>query len=73
MSADDSGYQTWENGTELNGGGNVWAPLAGNEETGIVYLASSSPHYDFYGGDRLGDNLYTDSVIALNAHTGEKL
>ncbi|CAD5125057.1 DgyrCDS13300 [Dimorphilus gyrociliatus] len=69
----DTGYSTWENGTEYNGGGNVWAPLAGDSETGIVYMASSSPHYDFYGGDRLGDNLYTDSVIALNAHSGKKL
>lgn len=57
----------------MNGGGNVWSPLAGDEETGILYMASSSPHFDFYGGNRIGDNLYTDSVIALKAHSGVKL
>ena len=40
--------------------------------SGLVYIASSSPHFDFHGGDRIGDNLYTDTVIAIDVETGVK-
>ena len=42
-----------------------------DESTGIVYIPTGSPVYDFYGADRKGNNLFSDSLIALNARTGK--
>ncbi|MBK9467516.1 MAG: hypothetical protein IPO20_06020 [Gammaproteobacteria bacterium] len=53
------------------GGGNVWSSMAVDQELDLVYLPTTSPSGDFYGGDRAGDNNYTTSVVALRGATGE--
>lgn len=63
--------ETWGHGTEGFGGGNVWTLMAADDDLDLVYLPTSAPSGDFYGGDRPGDNLYTSSVVALRGSTGE--
>ena len=68
------GSETWPKGYDTYiGGGNVWGEITVDYARGIVYLPTSSPTYDFYGADRVGNNLYTDSIVALQASTGKKL
>lgn len=55
------------------GGANSWAGMSLDHERGIVYVPTGSASYDFYGGDRPGDNLYGNCVLALNARSGEKI
>lgn len=63
---------SWQEGSaNRTGAANVWATISVDEENGLVYLPSSSPSPDFYGGERLGNNDYANSVIALDAETGE--
>jgi quinoprotein glucose dehydrogenase len=65
---------TWEplvqEGIEA-GHANVWAPMSSDEEAGLVFLPTSSPSPDFWGGKRPGNNEHADSVVALHAETGE--
>ena len=68
------GYETWpEDGWERLGGANSWAGMSLDEERGIVYVPTGSAAFDFWGGNRLGDNLFANSIIALNAETGERI
>jgi quinoprotein glucose dehydrogenase len=53
------------------GHANVWAPMSADEERGLVFLPTSSPSPDFWGGKRPGNNAHSDSVVALRADTGE--
>jgi quinoprotein glucose dehydrogenase len=53
------------------GGANVWAPMSVDEDRGLVFLPTSSPSPDFWGGKRPGNNEHADSVVALRAETGE--
>jgi quinoprotein glucose dehydrogenase len=53
------------------GHANVWAPMSGDEELGLVFLPTSSPSSDFWGGKRPGNNAHADSVVALRAESGE--
>jgi quinoprotein glucose dehydrogenase len=53
------------------GHANVWAPMSVDEERGLVFLPTSSPSPDFWGGKRPGNNAHADSVVALRAETGE--
>ncbi len=53
------------------GHGNVWAPMSADEERGLVFLPTSSPSTDFWGGKRLGNDAHANSVVALRAETGE--
>jgi quinoprotein glucose dehydrogenase len=53
------------------GHANVWAPMSSDEERGLVFLPTSSPSPDFWGGKRPGNNEHADSVVALRAETGE--
>jgi quinoprotein glucose dehydrogenase len=69
--ADEPGHETWETGSRLTGAANVWSTITADLERGWVFLPVSTPSPDFYGGDRLGANVYSDSVVALDAHTGE--
>ncbi|MCB1688295.1 MAG: pyrroloquinoline quinone-dependent dehydrogenase [Halioglobus sp.] len=66
----DPAMQTWQT-APVNGGGNVWSGMVVDEALDLVYLPTSSPSVDFYGGDRPGDNAYADSVVALRGATGE--
>ena len=68
------GYETWPTDAYLkSGGANVWAGFSLDEERGIVYAPTGSPSFDFYGGDRIGSNLFANSIIALNANTGKRI
>jgi len=63
---------SWLNGSaERTGHANVWAPMSVDEKRGWVFLPTSSPSPDFFGGERPGDNRYANSVVALDGATGE--
>ncbi len=68
----EPGYETWETGTTRSGAANVWSTVTADVARGLVFLPVSTPSPDFYGGDRPGSNLYSDSVVALDANTGER-
>jgi quinoprotein glucose dehydrogenase len=71
-SPDNPARDSWAgNSADISGGANAWAPLSVDAKLGLVYIPTSAPSPDFYGGHRAGDNLYANSVVALNAHTGE--
>lgn len=68
------GNETWEDGSwEYTGNTSAWAPLSGDEELGYVYIPMEMPTGDLYGGHRLGDNLFADSLVCLDAKTGERV
>ena len=68
------GYDTWENGSaEYTGGTNIWSLISVDEELGYVYLPFGTPSNDFYGGHRLGDNLFAESLVCLDATTGKRV
>ena len=70
----EPGSETWEEGSNAyTGAANVWTMMAVDEERGYVYLPTSTPTNDFYGGHRKGDNLYAESIVCLDAETGEKV
>jgi quinoprotein glucose dehydrogenase len=72
--AGEFGVETWENdGWRHTGGANVWSTITADVERGLVFLPVSTAGPDFYGGDRLGANLFSDSVVALRAATGERV
>jgi len=70
--AGEPGYETWRSGTRLTGATNVWSTITADLARGLVFLPVSTPSPDFFGGDRFGDDLYSDSVVALDAKTGAK-
>src|SRR5215207_10570606 len=53
------------------GGANAWSVIAADTARGLVFVPTSSPSPDYFGGERLGDNRYANSVVALRAATGE--
>ncbi len=68
----DPASKSWAKGTgEGFGAGNVWANMAVDPALDMVYLPTTSPSGDFYGGDRVGNNNYTSSVVALKGSTGK--
>ncbi len=68
----DFGATTWEDGSWKNSGGaNVWSTITADLERGLVFLPVSTATPDFYGGDRPGMNLFSDSLVALNARDGK--
>ena len=67
------GFESWlDGGIEFTGNAGVWAPLSGDPELGLVYLPVESATGDRYGGDRPGDNLFSDSIVAVDIKTGER-
>ena len=71
-SPDDPASATWQGEQPpREGHANVWAPMSVDLERGLVFLPTSSPSPDFFGGLRPGDNRYANSVVALEAETGE--
>ncbi len=58
---------------EYTGNTNMWAWPSADEELGYVYLPLSTPTNDYYGGHRPGDNLFAESLVALDARTGERI
>jgi quinoprotein glucose dehydrogenase len=72
QSASDPGAETWENESwRRNGHANVWAPMALDEQRGLLYLPTSTPTSDYYGGNRPGANLFAESLVCLDASTGK--
>ncbi|EDY84138.1 Cytochrome c subfamily, putative [Verrucomicrobiia bacterium DG1235] len=70
----EAGYETWpEEAYKSVGGANVWTGMAVDVERGIVFCPTGSAAFDFWGGDRIGQNLYANCLIALNAKTGERI
>jgi len=66
-----SEQSSWEsNSWEVTGAANVWSTMAADPKLNLVYLPTTSPSPDFYGGKRLGDNKYANSVVALDLTTG---
>jgi quinoprotein glucose dehydrogenase len=67
------GHDTWEgDGWEYTGNISSWAPLSADSERGLVYAVTDTPTNDYYGGDRLGGNLFGTSILALDVETGER-
>ncbi|MDE3195038.1 MAG: PQQ-binding-like beta-propeller repeat protein, partial [Acidobacteriota bacterium] len=68
------GYDTWpKDAYKYMGGVDVWGEITVDEKRGIVYLPTASAKYELYGGDRPGNNLYADCILALDARTGKYL
>lgn len=68
----EPGYETWPpNAYKEVGGVNSWAGMSLDVERGIVYIPTGSPAFDFYGGNRKGQNLYGNCLLALEASTGK--
>ncbi|HEY6814688.1 MAG TPA: PQQ-binding-like beta-propeller repeat protein [Croceibacterium sp.] len=70
----EPGSDTWpEKDRERFGGGHNWSEFTVDAENGIAFIPTGSPRFDFYGGNRPGDNLYGNSLLALDARTGKRL
>jgi quinoprotein glucose dehydrogenase len=69
------GYDTWEDTSSYRfiGGANAWSGLTLDNDKGIVFAATGSAAYDFYGGKRKGANLFANCLIALDASTGKRI
>lgn len=68
------GSETWpEEDREKFGGVHNWSESTLDPELGIIYIPTGTARYDFYGGNRPGDNLFANSIIALDARTGERI
>ena len=68
------GYETWpKDAYKYVGGVNNWGSMSVDDERGIVYIPLGSGNYDFYGADRLGENLFANCILALDARTGKRL
>lgn len=68
----DAMYPEWAaNAPVVTGSANAWAPLSADPDLGLVYVPTGSASPDFYGGARLGDNRYANSVVALDIATGD--
>ena len=68
------GYETWpEKDHKKFGGVHNWSELTIDTNTGIAYIPTGTARYDFYGGNREGDNLFADSILALDVETGKRV
>ena len=73
-SPDEFGSDTWQNESwRYSGNANVWGMLAGDSELGHVYLPTGTSTSDYYGGHRPGDNLFAESIIAVDVETGQRV
>ena len=70
----EEGVETWKNDSwSYSGNANVWSIMSADEELGYVYLPTTTPTNDYYGGHRLGDNLFAESLVCVDARTGKKV
>jgi quinoprotein glucose dehydrogenase len=68
------GYKTWpKDAWKYSGAANNWAGMSLDTKRGIVFVPTGSAAFDFYGANRVGDNLFADCLIALDAKTGKRL
>ena len=71
---DEFGNDSWEGDSwRHTGNTGVWAPISVDEDLGYVYLGVETPTNDWYGGHRLGDNLFANSLVCVDAKTGERV
>ena len=71
----EEGYTTWDqpDAYQYSGGANAWSGFSLDNKKGILFAGTGSASYDFYGGKRLGNNLYANCLLALDARTGKRL
>jgi len=70
----EAGTESWKDGAwKIGGAANAWASMAVDSELGTVYAATSTPSNDLYGGHRPGDNLFAETLLCLDAETGERI
>lgn len=71
----EAGYDTWQDAQAWQhiGGANNWAGMTLDEARGIVFVPTGSASFDFYGGKRLGDNLFANTLLALDAANGQRI
>ena len=68
------GFASWPpNAWKSAGAANNWAGMALDSRRGVVYVPTGSAVFDFYGADRLGNDLFADTLLALDAKTGKRL
>ncbi|HEX6464808.1 MAG TPA: PQQ-binding-like beta-propeller repeat protein, partial [Vicinamibacterales bacterium] len=68
------GYDTWPDGAwQITGGANAWAGVAVDPKIAMVFAATGSASFDFYGANRGGNDLFADCVLALDARTGKRI
>ncbi len=68
------GYETWpKDAWQTIGGANSWAGMTLDVKRGMVFVPTGSASFDFYGANRLGDDLFANCLIALNAETGKRI
>jgi quinoprotein glucose dehydrogenase len=68
------GYETWPpEAWKYAGGANCWAGMALDEERGLLFVPTGSPTYDYWGGNRHGENLFANTLICLDARTGKRV
>lgn len=71
---DEFGADTWENDAwKYSGNTNVWTQMSADPDLGYVYLPTGTGTNDFYGGHRLGDNLFAESLVCVDVETGERV
>jgi len=71
---DEYGYESWPgNAWTYIGGANDWAGMSLDEKRGLMFVATGSAAFDFYGANRVGDNLFADCLVALKADTGKRV
>ena len=67
----DPARPAWQNGADRTGAANVWGPISADPTHDLIFLPTTSPSPDFFGGERKGDDRYANSVVALRASTGK--
>jgi quinoprotein glucose dehydrogenase len=72
--AGEFGNETWEDGSwEYTGNTNSWTIMSADDELGIAYIPIGTPTNDWFGGQRKGDNLFAESLVAIEIATGKRL
>jgi quinoprotein glucose dehydrogenase len=70
----EAGNETWENGSwEYTGNAGAWAPMSLDTQRGLLYVPVEAATGDYYGGHRPGDNLFSTSLVCLDARTGRRV
>lgn len=74
LDSTDKAWQTWKNeSATITGAANAWSVISADREKDMIFIPTSSPSPDYYGGERLGQNLYGNCVVALRASTGKMI
>jgi len=70
----EAGYETWpKDAWKVTGAANNWAGMVVDERRGIIFVPTGSAVTDFYGADRVGDDLFANTLLALDANTGKQI